>query len=176
MSVWRERKKKKITSLSRITPFNNECILCAFAIPPPLLPLPPLSPSVASLLRLHLCRHPLPPCSKERPRMTTGTGGGGRLVHGHCHLPSSPLSLPFPLRGSLWGCLAMASKIATMNARVLVHHNNRVAAVARGLCRRTMPSIELPSLTSSRGRQTMTTLVTRPPSSRSLTEGHPPPR
>jgi hypothetical protein len=35
--------------------------------------------------------------------------GWGRLVHGHCHLPSSPLSLPFPLRGGLRGCLAMAS-------------------------------------------------------------------
>ncbi len=66
--------------------------------------------------------------------------------------------------------------MAMMNACVPVHHNNRAAAVARGLCRQTMPSIELPSLTSSRGRQTMPTLVTRPPSSRSLTEGHPPPR
>jgi hypothetical protein len=46
----RERKNKKnITSLSRITPFNNECILiCAFAFPPPLLPPPPvLSRSMA---------------------------------------------------------------------------------------------------------------------------------
>jgi hypothetical protein len=74
------------------------------------------------------------------------------------------------------GALPWPQTMATMNACVPVHHNNRAAAVACGLCRRKMPSIELPSLTSLRGRQTMTTLVTWPPSSCSMMEGRPPPR
>ncbi len=135
MSVWRERKKKKITSsLSHITPFKNECILCAFAFPPPLLPLPPLLPSDASLLHLHLCRHPLPPCSKEWPRTTTGTGGGGAwstatVICRHHHYLFHSLS-----GAAFGGALPWPQTMATMNACMPIHHNNRAAAVACGLC------------------------------------------
>jgi hypothetical protein len=66
-----------------------------FAFIPPLLPLPPLSPSDVILL----CHHPFPPCSKERPRTTTGMGGG--MLHN-----PRPLSLvvitiisPIPSQG-----------------------------------------------------------------------------
>ena len=63
-----------------------------------------LRASSASISAAILSRH----AQKSGQERQQGRGGG-RLVHGHCHLPSSPLSLPFPLRGSLWGCLAMAS-------------------------------------------------------------------
>jgi hypothetical protein len=140
---------------------------------------PPSSPTVAVR-----CKPPpppsLPPSSpamlKRAAKNDNRDGGGGAwstatvICHHHHYLFHSLSGVAFG------GALPWPKTMAMMNAHVPVHHNNRAAAFARGLCRQTMPSIELPSLTSLRGRQTMTTLVTRPPSSRSLMEGNPPPR
>jgi hypothetical protein len=134
---------------------------------------PPSSPAVPVR-----CEPPpppsLPPSSPamfKRAAKNDNRDGGGcawstaAVICRHHHYLSHSLS-----GAAFGGALPWPQTMATMNTCVPVHHNNRAAAVARGLCRRTMPSIEFPSPTSSRGRQMMTTPVTRPPSSRSLTE------
>jgi hypothetical protein len=104
-----ERKKKKnIISLSHHTIATMNAFFATFAFPPPLLTLPPLPPSNEILLRHHLRCHPLPPCSKEHPRMTTGTGGGGALSTApvtcrHHHYISHSLS-GATFGGALHGC------------------------------------------------------------------------
>ncbi len=80
LTVWllrrREKEKEHHISLLLHTITTMNAFFATFSYPPPLLPLPPLSPSNVILLRNHLRPHPLLPCSKEQPRMTTRTGGG----------------------------------------------------------------------------------------------------
>jgi hypothetical protein len=106
-----EKKEKEYhSSLPRASHnCNNECIHCHICF---LSSTSPSSPAVT--IQNYPPPPPSPPPSspamlKRAAKNNNRDRGGERFVHGHCHLPSSPLSLPFPLRGGIWGCLAMAS-------------------------------------------------------------------
>ncbi len=95
-------KEYQIISLLPYTIAMMNAFFCRICFPSSSPPSSPADASNVSLLNHHLRCHPLPPCSKEQPSMTTGTGGKC-IVHGHSHLLLPPLFLPFPLRGGIWG-------------------------------------------------------------------------
>ncbi len=130
--AWERKKEKEHhISLPLHTIATMNTFFATFAFPPPLFPLPPLSPSDVILFHHHLCRHPLPPCSKEQPRMTTGTRRGSALSMAtvtcpHCHYLSHSLS-----GAAFGGAWPWPQIMARINAHMAVHHtNNRVAAIA----------------------------------------------